>query len=359
MEVPLFLAFAVVMLVVVLFFNAQAAKQRAEVLEAAAEQYGLKHATGSPTSRVSGTVDGIPLVIEAVERGSGDSQQIRCRVEAEPTCVLPQDLYVGSEGLLASFAKVVGMQDVEVGDPEFDRAAILRGARPDHLQQVFESPRLRLASRFLVSNSNAGSVESGKVAMETSVFQAHSIAPLVDQVLETARALDDAILGPWQVFAEDASLELDTSARVVRASGVTPEGYPIEVRGALETGQTTITVELPTPLPNGLVAMAGEHPGAVALGDPILDGRVSVKGANADAVRQLCRDAAVREELLAALSVAPDSRVEDGVVRIVATAASVDALRARYRDACGLAHALVERLAAVPSRAHHRRRVPE
>jgi hypothetical protein len=46
-------------------------------------------------------------------------------------------------GLFSDFAKLFGMQDIEVGDPAFDEAFIVKGTDEGRLRSLFSDPRLR------------------------------------------------------------------------------------------------------------------------------------------------------------------------------------------------------------------------
>lgn len=47
------------------------------------------------------------------------------------------------KGFLSGFAKMLGMEDVEVGDPAFDEAFIIKGTDESRLRALFSEPRLR------------------------------------------------------------------------------------------------------------------------------------------------------------------------------------------------------------------------
>lgn len=46
-------------------------------------------------------------------------------------------------GFFSDLGKLLGMQDVEIGDPEFDDAYIVKGNDEDRLQRLFANPRIR------------------------------------------------------------------------------------------------------------------------------------------------------------------------------------------------------------------------
>lgn len=46
-------------------------------------------------------------------------------------------------GLFSELGKLLGMQDVEIGEPEFDDAFIIKGNDEDKLRKLFANPRIR------------------------------------------------------------------------------------------------------------------------------------------------------------------------------------------------------------------------
>jgi hypothetical protein len=46
-------------------------------------------------------------------------------------------------GVFSGLGKLLGMQDVEIGDEKFDRAHIIKGTDESRLRQLFANPRLR------------------------------------------------------------------------------------------------------------------------------------------------------------------------------------------------------------------------
>lgn len=47
------------------------------------------------------------------------------------------------QGLLSGLGKLLGMQDIEVGDPEFDEAFIVQGTNESRVRELFAVPKLR------------------------------------------------------------------------------------------------------------------------------------------------------------------------------------------------------------------------
>ena len=47
------------------------------------------------------------------------------------------------KGLFSGLGKLLGMQDIEVGDPEFDEAFIIKGNDEDRVRALFTDPKIR------------------------------------------------------------------------------------------------------------------------------------------------------------------------------------------------------------------------
>ena len=47
------------------------------------------------------------------------------------------------KGILSELGKLFGMQDIEIGDPEFDEAFIIKGTDEARVQNLFADAKLR------------------------------------------------------------------------------------------------------------------------------------------------------------------------------------------------------------------------
>ncbi len=78
---------------------------------------------------VVGHVDGVRSTIHVETRGSGKSRTTVTVARADYPKPLPIELRIGHEGTLTRLGKALfGLQDVEVGDEEFDRAVRIKAA---------------------------------------------------------------------------------------------------------------------------------------------------------------------------------------------------------------------------------------
>ncbi|MBI5508389.1 MAG: hypothetical protein HY903_06535 [Deltaproteobacteria bacterium] len=81
---------------------------------------------------IAGRVDGVAVVIFTVSRGGGKSQTTYTVVRADYPTPLPIDVRIAHEGTLTRLGKALfGLSDVEIGDPEFDRAVRIKAKEAD------------------------------------------------------------------------------------------------------------------------------------------------------------------------------------------------------------------------------------
>ena len=94
--------------------------------------------SGYPT--VSGTVDGASVVLDTytVRSGKRRSTYHRMRV-TDPKG--PADAVIRAEGVLSSIGKVFNGGDVQIGDPAFDAAVLVRGDAPQLRARLREEAR--------------------------------------------------------------------------------------------------------------------------------------------------------------------------------------------------------------------------
>ena len=72
-----------------------------------------------------------------------DAESRTTRIRAP--CVNPDGFRfkINRKGLFSNLGKLLGMQDIEVGDPEFDEAFIIEGNDEDRVRALFYDPKIR------------------------------------------------------------------------------------------------------------------------------------------------------------------------------------------------------------------------
>ena len=91
-------------------------------------------------------------------------------------------------GLFSEFGKLLGMQDIEVGDPEFDEAFVFKGTDEAKVRELFTDPEVRslvLAQpqvRMEVKDSEGWFGPSFPVDVDELHFQVHGVIKEMDRL---------------------------------------------------------------------------------------------------------------------------------------------------------------------------------
>jgi hypothetical protein len=94
--------------------------------------------------KMTGVVDGIPIVVYPVVRGSGKNKRSYTVVEASYRKAPPSSFKITREGFFSKIGKAVfHMQDIQIGNPEFDRRVAIKGSDPFRLVRLLSHPALQ------------------------------------------------------------------------------------------------------------------------------------------------------------------------------------------------------------------------
>src|SRR5439155_325125 len=103
-----------------------------------AEARGL--ALDAEQQALSGPYAGVPVRLAL----STEDGIARTRLRAFFPRPLGLGLHVSREApILHGLGKLFGMQDIELGDPAFDRAFLIKGQPPERVRQLFGAPEAR------------------------------------------------------------------------------------------------------------------------------------------------------------------------------------------------------------------------
>ena len=290
-----------------------------------------------------GELDGVSVHVDILTRQEGETGSYYTQVWGRVPVVLPAGLRITPEGLGTTLVKMVGGQDIQVGDVVLDDRARIQGDSPEDIRGLFADPALRRVFLDLFGSSRYNRLEDGKVILEKPGRHGEEVRGMLRTVVAISRALADARLRPWQALTVQhpgLSIALRDTRLLLEGQA---EGVAVHGRADLRLGRTELRVEVPASLPPGLVVSSGRLEGALKLGDPVLDSAVSVRGASSEAVRALLRDDALRGDLLSVLHAWPGSRIENNSVVMLIPSASPPALAEHLRDALLLAHHLARR----------------
>lgn len=108
---------------------------------AVAEELGLEYAKGGPDTdfTVSGTLDGVEI--------NGRKWSYRAKqytsVEAKMGPKVPSNFALSREGILQKAGKMLGAEDIVVGDEELDDAFIIRGVGSNEVMGLLKHPEVK------------------------------------------------------------------------------------------------------------------------------------------------------------------------------------------------------------------------
>jgi hypothetical protein len=164
----------------------------------AADQLGLVYSPGKGFSgrSITGTMATHPVRVDAVNRGGGNSQHVvtRFRVSYPP---LGFDLSLGREHALRRLTKLFGAQDVEVGDPAFDEAFIVKTSDPARAAALL-TPAVRDSLLRLLAAYPQVQVGDNRISLERTglIRRSDALVSITRRLLAAARALTDTDPGP-------------------------------------------------------------------------------------------------------------------------------------------------------------------
>jgi hypothetical protein len=125
---------------------------RAKSWRAMGARRGLSWMDGVGLACVWGEMNGMTVRADAQVHGWGKHRHVVMTIEVEYPHAAPSGLLLTGEGLWAKAKKLVGAQDIQIGDEEFDRAFLIQG---DDEAQVREFLRPKRVQQMLLQMSRA------------------------------------------------------------------------------------------------------------------------------------------------------------------------------------------------------------
>ena len=243
------------------FFRAQAWRS---TMRQIADRYDLDLSVGGMFQRSSarGRIEGIPICVDTYSEQSGKSRQVYTRVVATPT--LPPGLVLRREGFKL-FGTLFKGEDLQVGDPDFDARALVRG--PTRALRAL----LDVETRKTVLDGFSHKIDTQDDEIkwtDSGLSDFDELVGIIELSLEIGRKLSRP--------ADDAAL-----AHVVRTDdpAVAIEALQVMPVGA---ARDAIDAEVLTTRADALALAAARRVGKTAA--PAVE-RVLANGRNSDAVR--------------------------------------------------------------------------
>jgi hypothetical protein len=157
----------------------------------AAQQLGLEFRPSGPFSRptITGQSAGHTIRIDTVTHSSGKSQHTDTRFRVEyPSQGF--DFALSREHALRRLSKMFGAQDIEIGDPSFDEAFIVKTSDPEKLAAVL-TPAVRDSLIRLLAVYPQVQVRDGHIGYERSGLtrDTDALVSTTRRLLATARVI--------------------------------------------------------------------------------------------------------------------------------------------------------------------------
>lgn len=286
---------------------------------------------------LAGQIDGYSVFVTTVKRG-GKNKTTFTQATITTLRAMPQGLTVNQEGLLDAVTKLVGGQDIAIGEETLDSKLRFRGESAASITALFADHNLQHTLQFLSNYTHFSKLKGREVIVDQRGLMTDSIDLLVSDALRIAQAMDMARLRPWQELAHQLGLSLSEQLDRIVLSGE-HRGHTIKLTVDLKQDTSTITLPL-SGMPAGLSVVASTEAG-IKLGDPILDGMLTVGGSNPDAVRMLLLDDELRGVLLAVVHAWPGASVNASRIRLPLPHTDTTDLAARLEEVTTLASRLM------------------
>lgn len=152
MILAMFLAFSVIGLIVFVLIKMSLNNSRKvrESWAAAAHQLGADFVPGSwsKPGLIHGTFRNYRIEVTTITRGSGKNQKTYTRVKTFTNPHLALGIRVYREGFFSGVGKVLGFQDIQVGDKGFDDRFIIKGRDEEAVLRLLHSELRHRLSQY-------------------------------------------------------------------------------------------------------------------------------------------------------------------------------------------------------------------
>lgn len=321
-----------------LIFGMASRRRREDELRTYARELGL---TFSPASwpadpQLHGTIDGHHVVVDTFTTGSSKNRKTWTRVRVDVGVPLPPGLEVHREGLGATFSKLLGAQDLQIGDPIADAALLIQAQAEQDALAFLRRPEVH-ESLLVIEGPNDG-LQRDDVKLCARGQGRAVIEPLLHKALMTARTLHHCRQPDWDAVRalpglDEARLDPGGRSLIVRRGTAT-----VHVTDDPAAGTTTLRAPLASGLPTGLRVRRGTS----ELGHPILDRMIRAEGASPEVLLDLLGHDEVIEDLLTVVH-GQHGIVTDTAVVVRLAASGPPDLAERVEDVLRLAEALGRR----------------
>ena len=205
----------------------------------AADTLGLQFYGGEllKTKRIEGILRGNSVRIDTFTKRSGKHSTTYTRVRVRYPRPLGLGLKVTREGFFSGLGKLLGFQDINVGEDDFDRAAVIKGSDPRRIQ-AFLTPARRMRIQQLLRNYPEIEINDDEIFLRRQgvIRQSQRLVQVVRAMERMAwfltgdRVQDESITAAME--AQDAG-HPDEALRILRESkgrlAISPDHHEEEI----------------------------------------------------------------------------------------------------------------------------------
>ncbi len=180
-----------------------ARRQQGDRREELARRLGLAvEANAIGSGVLGGRYKGMKVRIEEFNKGNGRHARPFVEVVVELPARLPDGLVVVPEADLAKIGKFLGLQDIVVGHPRLDDAAVIKARSVDEARAFFDRPGVADALASLLMRYQQVKLHRGKL----HVTRAGDAGPATELVLEAIAEFVEVLLGEREYEPEQADI---------------------------------------------------------------------------------------------------------------------------------------------------------
>lgn len=123
---------------------------------------------GNRAAGMSGYFAGVHLRIQTITRGSGKNRSTYTQYFAYLSAPAPAGLTLYREGFFSSMGKMFGGADIQIGDPELDKALIIRGTDVLGVHNLLRNPHVKKALLYAIQRHPGLRIEERQILVEES-----------------------------------------------------------------------------------------------------------------------------------------------------------------------------------------------
>ncbi len=175
---------------------------------------------------ITGTLDGCQIRVDTATRG-GDNSKKYTRFRVEYPYPLGLGLKLTEQGMMSGVKKLLGGQDIEVGDSWFDQAVVVKGSNAEQVVQFFSPARRQKVIAFFAEFPGA-KIRDHEIRWEKAgvVEQSSGVLNPIGRMVELAQCFTRE-----QEFVEEATDQVDDDQHeiVLEEPNEPPTPPPLEI----------------------------------------------------------------------------------------------------------------------------------